>query len=783
MSEFQSLNDFSEENSSDNAAFARRDSARDDFARRASAAEAASDLFSHDGHDGRDGKHADKKHGKHDGKKHDHDHREHDRDHDRHDHAGAGKKQRRKKADRDGFEMEPQAAEFSQDEISHDADRADLTFEQLGVPQPIVDVLAKDGKVTAFPIQADTLPDSLSGRDILGRGRTGSGKTLAFSIPLVARLGQESDGAAAMRDFKRLKKSGKAGDLRLPHPRGLVLAPTRELVNQIDEVIQPLAHAYGMKTVTIYGGVKQGRQVDKLRRGADIVLACPGRLEDLLGQGLLSLEGVEISVLDEADEMADMGFLPSVTRLLEQTDPHGQRMLFSATLDHGVDKVVDQFLTDAKVHAVADSDEPVDTMTHHLFAVTQGNKHEVIRELASGMGKRIFFTRTKFQAQKMAKKLIQQGIPAVDLQGNLSQNKRDRNLAAFADGTVRVLVATDVAARGIDVDDVELVVQTEPPKDPKSFQHRSGRTARAGKSGDVVTLVLPDQRKLARNLFRKAGIEVEPVDVVPGSDEIEALVGEHAPLVEGWSLQGVIDAEKAAKKAEKEAEKAAKAAQKAAKAAKKVRGGRRDDRDDGRGHGGRKQGGHRDDRRDAWRDDRWDDRGAGRGEGRRGGKRGAYRDYESWDDGATRRGNGKHHHDDANYEYGRAEYERSQRARGAWDDRGNDAGRADYGERNGRHDRSDYVDFGKHGKNAGKNGKRGGNASAKRNASRNSERNANRGGWNGNRGGRGNGGDRNGGRGNGGRNGGFGGARGGNHGGNRGASRGGGRGFGGRGRH
>lgn len=440
---------------------------------------------------------------------------------------------------------EPQAAEFSADEISHDADRTDLTFEQLGVPGRIVSVLADDGKIVAFPIQADTLPDSLAGRDVLGRGRTGSGKTLAFAIPLVARLG-EGGGASAMREFRRLRNSHDCDEtdadarkrMRLPHPRGMVLAPTRELVNQIDEVIQPLARACGMSTVTIYGGVRQKRQVDRLNAGADIVVACPGRLEDLLGQKLLSLEAVEVSVLDEADEMADMGFLPAVTRLLEQTDPQGQRMLFSATLDHGVDEVVSKFLHDAKVHAVADSDEPVDTMTHHLFAVSRGNKYEVIKELAMGKGKRILFTRTKFQAQKMAKKLVSQGIPAVDLQGNLSQNQRDRNLRAFENGLVRVLVATDVAARGIDVSGVELVVQTEPPQDSKSFQHRSGRTARAGESGDVVTLVLPEQERYAKSLMHKAGIEVEPVQVIPGCPAIEELVGDPAELVEDWSLAG-----------------------------------------------------------------------------------------------------------------------------------------------------------------------------------------------------------------------------------------------------
>ncbi|BBA47423.1 superfamily II DNA and RNA helicase [Bifidobacterium bifidum LMG 13195] len=344
------------------------------------------------------------------------------------------------------------------------------TFAELGVPKPLVHVLAMDGKVTAFPIQADTLADSLNGVDLLGRGQTGSGKTLAFAIPLVARLSEHSVTEVAMKEFEQIRKASDEKAAReqasLPRPRGLVLAPTRELVNQIDEVIQPLAEAYGMSTVTVYGGVSYARQVAGLRAGADIVVACPGRLEDLLRQGKLSLDAVEITILDEADEMADMGFLPPVTRLLEQTDSRGQRMLFSATLDHGVDALVKRFLPDAKVHAVSSVVSQVDTMTHHVFEVSQGNKHEVIRLLASGTGKRILFTRTKFQAKKMTKKLIDEGIPAVDLQGNLSQKQRDRNLLAFEKGLVRVLVATDVAARGIDVHDVTLVVQTDPPADP-----------------------------------------------------------------------------------------------------------------------------------------------------------------------------------------------------------------------------------------------------------------------------------------------------------------------------
>lgn len=419
-----------------------------------------------------------------------------------------------------------------------------ITFGELGVPGPLVRVLAADGKKTAFPIQADTLPDSLAGRDVLGRGRTGSGKTLAFSIPLVTRLGSyDSLGETAMKEFrdeiKRRKKASleeRRSDDFLPHPRGLVLAPTRELANQINDVLMPLAHAFGMNTTTIYGGVKYIHQVRDLKAGADIVVACPGRLEDLLRQKALTLSSVEVVVIDEADEMADMGFLPPVKRLLEQISPNAQHMLFSATLDHGVDEVVNTFLHDPKVHEVDSATAEPDLMTHHVFETTRGDKHELVRTLASGTGRRILFTRTKFQAKKLAKNLTQNGIPAAELHGNLSQNQRDRNLAAFDSGDVRVMVATDVAARGIDVGGVELVVQVEPPVDPKSFVHRSGRTARAGKAGDVVTLVLPEQRRETRRLLNQAGIKTKMIEVTHDSPEVLELVGDRAERVDGWSL-------------------------------------------------------------------------------------------------------------------------------------------------------------------------------------------------------------------------------------------------------
>ncbi|WP_062203223.1 DEAD/DEAH box helicase [Demequina salsinemoris] len=389
-----------------------------------------------------------------------------------------------------------------------------LQFADLGVPTQLTTVLEREGKTTPFPIQEDTLPDTLAGRDVLGRGKTGSGKTLAFSLPVAARLG------------------AKGGRARAGHPRALILCPTRELATQIDAVIAPLAASYGMSTTTIFGGVNQRRQEQALSRGVDIVVACPGRLEDLMGQRIVSLDQVEITVLDEADHMADLGFLPGVTRIMNATPTRGQRLLFSATLDNGVDKLVKKFMNDPLLHSVDSADSHVDAMTHHVFHVADaGAKKDVVRALASGMGRRVLFMRTKHQAKKMAKQLTADGIPAVDLHGNLSQNARDRNLAQFASGDVKVLVATDVAARGVHVDGIELVVHVDPPAEHKAYLHRSGRTARAGSSGDVVTVVLPEQKRDTQQLLRKAAITVEPQAVNAESKQVVRLVGEVAPYV------------------------------------------------------------------------------------------------------------------------------------------------------------------------------------------------------------------------------------------------------------
>jgi superfamily II DNA/RNA helicase len=390
----------------------------------------------------------------------------------------------------------------------------DTTFEALGVPAPLVEVLSASGITAPFPIQVATLPDTLAGRDVLGRGRTGSGKTLAFSLPLVARL--------AASDSRRAPK----------RPRALVLVPTRELANQVLAVVDPLARALGMRATTIFGGVGQNPQVQALAAGVDVVIACPGRLEDLIGQGHADLSAVEITVLDEADHMADLGFLPGVKRLLDKTPKVGQRLLFSATLDNGVDVLVKRYLSSPTTHSVDPAVAPVATMTHHVFQVQSADKAEVVRQLASGLGRSVLFTRTKHQAKKLAKQLTAAGVPAVDLHGNLSQNARERNLAAFSDGSTRVLCATDIAARGIHVDDVALVVHVDPPAEHKAYLHRSGRTARAGAGGTVVTVSTPDQAGEVRTLARQAGISPTVTAVRPGAAEITALTGPAAPYVE-----------------------------------------------------------------------------------------------------------------------------------------------------------------------------------------------------------------------------------------------------------
>jgi len=357
-----------------------------------------------------------------------------------------------------------------------------------------VAALASAGITTPFPIQAATLPDALAGLDILGRGRTGSGKTLAFALPLVAGL--------------------SGGHTMAGRPRGLVLVPTRELASQVQAVLAPLAGVMSLSTTAIFGGTPQNPQVAALRNRADIVIACPGRLADLIEQGHCHLGDVEISVLDEADHMADLGFLPAVRRLLDATPAGGQRMLFSATLDGAVDVLARRFLVSPARHAV-DPTAPPAQIAHHLLTVAPADRVGVVRALTAGNNRSLVFTRTKHGAAKLAKQLTAVGVPAAELHSNLPQNARTRNLASFTSGTVRVLVATDIAARGIHVDGIGLVIHADSPAEHKAYLHRSGRTARAGAGGVVITLQTPAQAHEVRTLMRRAGVVPVAATVSP----------------------------------------------------------------------------------------------------------------------------------------------------------------------------------------------------------------------------------------------------------------------------
>ena len=380
-----------------------------------------------------------------------------------------------------------------------------LSFAELGLPAHLVKTLAESGVTSPFPIQAATIPDALAGRDILGRGRTGSGKTLGFSIPLVVAL---ADGYTS------------AG-----RPRGLVLVPTRELASQVHAVLTPLARAMGLKVATIFGGIGQRPQVAALRNRADIVVACPGRLADLMEQGHCHLGDVEITVLDEADHMADLGFLPMVRRLLDATPPEGQRMLFSATLDNAVDVLVRRFLSDPAVHSVDSATAAPAAMVHHLFTVAPADRVGVVATLAGGNNRSLVFTRTKHGAQKLTRELARAGVSVVELHGNLGQGARTRNLASFASGEARVLVATDIAARGIHVDGIDLVIHADPPAEHKAYLHRSGRTARAGADGVVITVQSPAQAADVRVLMRRARVSPRAASVGPGSALLRSIAG------------------------------------------------------------------------------------------------------------------------------------------------------------------------------------------------------------------------------------------------------------------
>lgn len=363
-----------------------------------------------------------------------------------------------------------------------------LGFEVLGVPRILVDTLKRAGIREPFPIQAATLPDALAGRDILGRGRTGSGKTLAFVLPVLARL--SSPGGRAV---------GR-------HPRALILAPTRELARQILQVIEPFASALGLRAVTVFGGVPIRSQITGLRRGVDILVACPGRLEDLLRSRACRLGDIEITVLDEADHMADLGFLPAVRRILDQTPAGGQRLLFSATLDSAVDVLVDRYLSTPAIHSVDDHCAPVPEMAHHVLHISAADRVSVLVDLTSTPGRKLVFTRTKHRARLLTRQLVAAGVRAVEMHSDLSQAARIRSLDAFSTGRANALVATDIAARGLHIDDVEVVIHADPPLEHKTYLHRSGRTARAGAGGTVVTLATEQQRAEVARLGRRAGV-------------------------------------------------------------------------------------------------------------------------------------------------------------------------------------------------------------------------------------------------------------------------------------
>ncbi len=397
------------------------------------------------------------------------------------------------------------------------------SFRDLGLPSALCDALAADGIIDAFPIQAATLADARAGRDVLGRGRTGSGKTLAFVLPVLCRLDELPS--------ERVPKQ----------PRALILAPTRELVRQIAAAIDPLAAKLGMRATTIFGGVPAGAQISALRHGVDIVVACPGRLEDLMSSGHVRLDGVQITVLDEADHMADLGFLPSVTRLLRATPDRGQRLLFSATLDGEVDKIVKRFLHDPVTHSVDDATSAVDTMDHHVFHIAAGDRLGVLVDLTSAPGRTMVFARTKHRARQLTRQLNTAGVAAVEMHGNLTQGARVRNLEAFSSGRATTMVATDIAARGIHVDGIERVVHADPPIEHKAYLHRSGRTARAGASGIVVTLATEDQRAAVKKLGRKAGIDPTVTKLRAGHPLLDQLAPGERVLLSSEELRVALE--------------------------------------------------------------------------------------------------------------------------------------------------------------------------------------------------------------------------------------------------
>lgn len=386
-------------------------------------------------------------------------------------------------------------------QVANPEDLAGLSFADLGLGAGIVGALTGLGASSPFPIQAASIPDVLAGRDVLARGRTGSGKTIAFAAPIVELL---------LRNRPEKRQVGRP-------PRALILAPTRELAMQIDKTTQAIARAVGIFTTTVVGGVRQDGQVRALRKGVDILIGTPGRLQDLERQGKLDLSEVEITVIDEADHMAELGFLEPVQEILRSTRPDSQRLLYSATLDKQVEAIVDEFLKHPSIHEIAGEDQASGTIDHTVLVVERDDADAVVERLARTPGRVVIFTRTRAGADRLADYLVDAGTPAVALHGDLTQSRRMRSLDQLKRGKVDVIVATDVAARGLHVDNIELVVQADPPDDSKAYMHRAGRTGRAGRQGAVVTLIRPRARRRIDELLSRAGIDAPMIPVDPTS--------------------------------------------------------------------------------------------------------------------------------------------------------------------------------------------------------------------------------------------------------------------------
>lgn len=384
-----------------------------------------------------------------------------------------------------------------------------MSFHSLGIPPVMVHALRGVGIAAPFPIQTATIPDVLDGRDVLGRGPTGSGKTLAFGLPMLVRL----RGSASRRG----------------RPRALVLAPTRELALQIESALDEPALSLGLRVAAIVGGIPLKRQIDRLNRGVDLLIATPGRLVDHLGKRTISLDDVLVTTIDEADHMSELGFLPQVQAVLDATPASGQRLLYSATLDGDVDTLVDRYLRDPVSHSRSLAQATVSTMDHVLFHVRAADKFAIVSQIASRAGRTLLFVRTRAGVDRLAGQLHAVGVPAGVLHGEKTQNHRNRTLAEFAQNSTSVLVATDVAARGIHVDDVSLVVHVDPPLEAKDYVHRAGRTARAGESGTVVTLVTEDERDPVDRMLRRAGIDITARDIAPGDHVLRRLTGAGRP--------------------------------------------------------------------------------------------------------------------------------------------------------------------------------------------------------------------------------------------------------------